>query len=80
MADRWMVGDLATLDDYIPTPPLNIPSWADKAKAEYQRDAEAFQRGGVGEIARAEEQSWAAWRRRTTIDEPKSKNGNTTKN
>ena len=24
MADRWMVGDLATLDDYIPTPPSNI--------------------------------------------------------
>ena len=29
----------------------NQPSWAEKAKAENQRTAEAFQRGGMGAIA-----------------------------
>ena len=31
---------------------MNQPSWTDRAKAENQRSAEAFQRGGMGEIAR----------------------------
>ena len=67
MTDRWMLGETAALDDYIPMPPSNMlgdmaqgvkdwwsnqPSWLDRARAENQRTAETFQRGGMGEIAK----------------------------
>ena len=53
MADNWMLGETAALDDYIPGEDwrLSTPSWLDKAQAENQRTSEAFQRGGMGAIA-----------------------------
>ena len=70
----WQMGDLARQDLYPDetAPPtfamrvhqwMNQPSWTDRAKAENQRTAEAFQRGGMGAVA----QQWRPTRQRRRI-------------